>query len=144
MFRKFKRVILKMFRELLVFHNSSLEYRAKIITLVVSSDGNISDCELEKLKIMTNEIYKNDTIRANLLLDTIQEYHIKIITDNGLNFQHLIELVAKETKEIRRFTKKIDIEMLSQFQECLSDEDEIIFQNRILSFLSDLKEEYSI
>jgi len=143
MFRKLKRIIFKMFRELLVFHNSSLEYRAKILTLVVSSNGDISECELQKLKIITNEIYQNDTLRANLLYDTIQEYHIKIITNNGLNFQHLIELVVKESKEVKRFTKKIDIEMLSSFQECLSDEDEIIFQDRILSFLNDLKTQYN-
>ena len=137
-------MITKMFREFLVYHHSSLEYRAKILTLMVSSDGEIDECEKQKLKEIAFAIYSDDPERAQLLIDTVYEYHKKIVTDNGLNYEHLIMQVAKETKEVKRFAKKIDIDLLKQLHECIDDEDEEerIFQERIIEFLENLKEEY--
>lgn len=143
--KSLKRTLQKMFREFLVYHHSSMEYRAKILTLMVSSDGEISECEKQKLKEIACKIYENDLERAELLLDTIYEYHVKIITNNGLDFEHLIQLVIKETKSVKRFTDKIDIDLLKQLQECIDDEDEEdrLFKSRIVEFLENLKEEYT-
>jgi len=143
MFKVFKRNIRKMFRELLIYHNSSLEYRAKILTLMISSNGKISDCEKNKLKDIAERIYSNDSDRAELLIDTVFEYHHKIITNNGLDFEHLIQLVIKESKELKRLVNKIDIALLLELHECIKDEEERIFQKHIMVFLEDLKEEYS-
>ncbi|DAB41226.1 MAG TPA: hypothetical protein CFH81_02730 [Sulfurovum sp. UBA12169] len=143
MFKIIKRNILKMFREFLVYHHSSMEYRAKILTLMVSSDGAIDECEKQKLKEIACRIYNEDTQRAELLVDTVMEYHNKIITRNGLDFDHLVWQVAKETKEVRRFVQKIDLELLKELHECAADDEEnYLFQERILEFLEDLKEEY--
>ena len=49
-FKSIKRAVRKMFREFLVYHHSSLEYRAKILTLIVSANGEITDCEKDKLQ----------------------------------------------------------------------------------------------
>jgi len=133
---------MKMFRELLVYHHSSLEYRAKILTLMVSSNGEICECEKQKLKEIAHTIYSEDQERAELLLDAVNEYHTKILTNNGLNFEHLIQLVARETKEVKRFAQKIDIKLLMQLHECMDSEEDILFQNRIIEFLQGLKEEY--
>ena len=134
-----------MFREFLVYHNSSLEYRAKILTLMVSSDGDICECEKQVLKEIAHEIYGDDIERAELLIDTIYEYHTKIVTNNGLNFEHLIQLVVKETREVKRFAEKIDIPLLKRLQVCADEENEeaVLFQKRILEFLENLKVEYT-
>ena len=144
MFKSFKRNFMKMFREFLVYHHSSLEFRAKIITLMISSNGEISECEKQKLKEIAYKTYNDDAERAEVLIDTVNEYHIKIITNNGLDFEHLIQIVAKEVRQVKRFHKKIDIDMLLQLHDCIctDDEEEILFQKRILEFLQSLKDEY--
>lgn len=133
-----------MFREFLVYHHSSVEYRAKIFTLMISANGEMSECEKQKLKEIVYSIYKTDEDRAEVLLDTVYEYHEKIITDNGLNFEHLIQLVMKETKEVKRFAKKINIEHLRELMACTDEESEedTIFQERLLEFLQEQKNEY--
>ncbi|MCW8820905.1 MAG: hypothetical protein OQK45_01670 [Sulfurovum sp.] len=144
LFKSVKRIMMKMFRELLVYHHSSLEYRAKILTLMISSNGEICECEKQKLKEIAHSIYGNDRERAELLIDTIYEYHDKIITQNGLDFEHLVQLVARETKEVPRFVEKIDIGLLVQLHECMDDEEDILFQKRIIEFLQGLKDEYGV
>ncbi|HFQ61388.1 MAG TPA: hypothetical protein ENK39_03700 [Epsilonproteobacteria bacterium] len=144
MAKSLKRTIKKMFREFLVYHHSSLEYRAKILTLLVSANNDICECEKQKLKEIAHTIYSKDQERAELLLDTVYEYHTKIVTNNGLDFEHLVQLVAKETKNVKRFAEKIDIPLLSTLNECVDedDEDEVLFKTRLLEFLQNLKEEY--
>jgi hypothetical protein len=132
-----------MFREFLVYHNSSLEFRAKIITLMVSSNGEISECEKQKLKEIAYATY-DDEDRAELLIGTVNEYHNKIITKNGLDFEHLIQLVAREVKQVKRFHEKIDMNMLMELHKCICEDDldDKLFQERILEFLQSLKDEY--
>ena len=144
MFKALKRNIQKMFREFLVYHNSSLEFRAKILTLMVSSNGEICECEKQKLKEIAYKTYGDDTERAELLIAAVNEYHEKIITNNGLDFEHLVQLVAKEVREVKRFHTKIDIGLLMELHECIDEEDEEerLFQMRIVEFLQNLKDEY--
>lgn len=144
MFKSLKRNIMKMFRELLVYHHSSLEYRAKILTLMISANGEICECEKQKLKEIAHSVYGDDQDRADLLIDTVNEYHTKIITNNGLDFEHLVQLVERETRDVPRFTEKIDMGLLMQLHECVDDEEDILFQKRILEFLQSLKDEYGV
>jgi len=145
MFKSFKRNFMKMFREFLVYHHSSLEFRAKIITLMISSNGEIRKRKKQKLKEIAHNIYDDDEERAELLIGTVNEYHMKILTSNGLDFEHLIQLVARDVRQVKRFHEKIDIDMLLQLHYCIceEDEEEILFQKRILEFLQGLKDEYS-
>jgi hypothetical protein len=135
---------MKMFREFLVYHHSSLEFRAKLLTLMVSSSGDICECEMQKLNDIAYRIYINDHERAELLVATVKEYHQKIITNNGLNFDHLIQLVAREVRGVNRFSHKIDIATLMELHECVdeNDEENLLFQIRIIEFLENLKVEY--
>ena len=144
MFKSLKRTVVKMFRELLVHHHSSLEYRAKILTLMISSNGEICECEKQKLKEIAHTIYSEDHERAELLLDAVNEYHTKIMTNNGLDFEHLIQLVERETKGVKRFAQKIDMNLLMQLHECMKSEDDILYQQRILECLQGLKDEYGV
>jgi len=135
---------MKMFRELLVHHHSSLEYRAKILTLMISSNGEMCECEKQKLKEIAHSIYGDDHERAELLIDTVNEYHEKIVTSNGLDFEHLIQLVERETREVPRFTAKIDMKLIMQLHECMDIPEDILFQQRIIEFLQGLKDEYGM
>ncbi|MDQ7085497.1 MAG: hypothetical protein Q9M36_11470 [Sulfurovum sp.] len=140
MFKSLKRRIKKMFREYLVHHHSSMEYRAKLLTLMISSNGEMCECEKAKLVHIAHSIYGEDTERAEILIDTVYEYHLKIITNNGLDFEDLIQSVERETKTVKRFAKKINLSLLKELQSC-SNEDEALFQERILEFLANLQEE---
>jgi hypothetical protein len=142
MVKMMRRNIKKIFREFLLYHNSSLEYRAKVLTLVVAVNKKITPCEEELLMKTACKIYEKDEERAEILVETVKEYFDKIITNNGLNFEHLIYLVEKETRDVKRFSEKIDIDSLMKFQECIDDEDDKIYQLRVIEFLKDLKERY--
>ena len=132
-----------MFREFLVYHHSSLEYRAKLLTLMITSNGEINECEEEKLKEIAHIIYRDDTDRADVLVDTVNEYHNKIITNNGLNFEDLVKIIERDTKKIPRFVKKIDIDLLKKLNECIDDDEDRLFQEHILEFLETLIEDNS-
>jgi len=109
---------------------------------MVSANGEICECEKQKLKEIAYSIYTQDQERAELLIDTVIEYHTKIITDNGLDFEHLIQIVERETKEVKRFADKIDIPLLMRLHKCMETKEDVLFQKRILEFLEQLKEEY--
>ncbi len=143
MLKNFKRAVRKMFREFLVYHHSSVEYRAKILTLMVSANGQICECEKQKLKEIAHSIYGDNMERAELLIDTVNEYHEKILTNNGLDFEHLIQLVERETREVPRFVEKIDMTLLRELHECVDNEEDALFQERILEFLGTLKNEHN-
>ena len=143
MVKLFRRKVKKFFREFLLYHNSSLEYRAKVFTLVVAANEKITECEDKLLMELACDIYENDEERCEILVETVKEYFEKIITNNGLDFEHLVFQVEKETRDIKRFSEKIDIEALMKFQECEMDEDEKLYQLRVIEFLADLKKRYS-
>ena len=142
MLRKLKFKLLNMFREFLVYHSSSLEFRAELILLMIMSDGKIEPCEEEIIKEISEEIYGEEKDRARLLSETIHEFHEKIITKNGLEYTDLITKISNDIKRAPRFVSKINIEHLRRFRACLEDEENQIFHDRIISFLQGLKEEY--
>lgn len=143
MLKLLRRKAKKFFREFLLYHNSSLEYRAKVFTLVVAANEMIHPCEEKLLMELACEVYKNDEERCEILVEMVKEYFNKIITNNGLDFEHLVFQVEKETRDVKRFSEKIDIDALMRFQECEMTEDEKIYQLRVIEFLGELKERYS-
>ncbi len=144
MIKFIRKKIKKFFREFLLYHNSSLEYRAKVLTLVVAVNQKITPCEEELLYQTACKIYNQDEERSEILVETVKEYFQKIVTNNGLDFEHLIFDVEKETKAVKRFAQKIDIELLMEFQKCIDDEEDRIYQLRVIEFLADLKERYTL
>jgi len=142
LYKKIRRKVKKFFREFLLYHNSSLEYRAKILTLVVAVNGEISECEEKLLYQTACNIYNNDEERAEILVEAVREYFEKIQTDNGLDFEDLIFQVEKDTKAVRRFVSKIDIVALEKFQECIAQEEDRLYQQRVIAYLAELKEKY--
>ncbi len=143
MIKVIRKKIKKFFREFLLYHNRSLEYRAKVLTLVVAVNEKITPCEEELLYQTAYKIYNNDEERSEILVEMVKEYFQKIITNNGLDFEHLVFDIEKETKAVKRFAKKIDIDLLMEFQKCIDDEEYRIYQLRVIDFLANLKESYS-
>jgi len=134
-----KRRITKMFREFLVYHSDSLEFRAKILTLAMASDNEYLSCKEKTLEKVAQMTYPNDHNRAQLLSETVNEYIDTIKQDNGLDYEHLILSVEKEVKESRRFVDKIDTNLLELFQVCIEDEENKRYQQKVLNFLERLK-----
>jgi len=140
----FKRgAILSFFRELFVYHHSSLEFRAKQLAAMIVADGDVSDCEKELLNKISHEIYPDNKERAGVLIHTTMEYVDKVIELNGLNIDELLIDIDDELKETPRFVKKIDIDMLKRFFQCPHNDETKLTQIRILEFLENEKNEFS-
>ncbi|MDA7817739.1 hypothetical protein N9A28_06080 [Sulfurimonas sp.] len=138
---KLKHHFFSAFRELFVHHHGSLEFRAKIFTLLISTNTEIKD---ECYSIVNNigmQVYKGDTDRANLLTITTKELVKKVKDNNGLDIDTLIEHLQRELKIIPRYAKKIDIDLLKTLTDLSHDRDTISYQNNIIEFLTKLKEE---
>lgn len=109
---------------------------------MVAVNRDISPCEEQLLYETACDIYENDEERAEILVEAVIEYFDKIVTKNGLDYEHLVFQVEKETRMVGRFADKINIEQLKQFQSCIKDEEDRIYQERVLDFLARLKEQY--
>ena len=134
--RKMKIWFLTFFRDVFVYHNSSLEFRAKLFAAIIGANKEVDACEEKILEQVAKEIYPDDEARANIFVMTTKEYVNKIIQDNGLDLNELIVAIDHELKQVKRFYQKIDIEKLKRFLVCSEDDEETqIIQQRILEFL---------
>jgi uncharacterized tellurite resistance protein B-like protein len=138
-----KHKLLNMFREILLYHSDSLAFRAKILTLyVLGDDGEISDCEMEKLRAIARAIYPEDHDRAEILLEVVREYYDKISENNNLAYDNLIRSIEEDIRRNPRFVHKIDLDLYADLKTCLATEEDRIFHDRIGTFLKNLKDEY--
>ncbi len=134
--RRIKGWFLSFFREVFVYHNSSLEFRAKLLAAMIGANQDMDDCELDILESIAKEIYPNDEARVDVLVRTTKEYVKKIIDKNGLELNELIKSIDRELKEEKRFCDKINIERLSRLLVCSEgDEETQLTQTRILEYL---------
>ena len=131
------------FRELFVYHNSSLEFRAKLFALVAGADETISLEEEQLIRKAAVEIYNGDESRAMTMWLATKEYVEKIRSDNDLGVDELAKDITNLLKRNRRFVSKIDTQMLSRFLEIQTNEDTRDYQRHIIDFLTALKEEYT-
>ena len=129
------------FREIFVHHYNSLDFRAKIFTLMITANKDPKVENFILVKEIAQEIYKNDEDRANLLMLTTKELTDKILTTHTLSSDKLVESIINNVKLVPRYAKKIDIKALSRFLELSEDEDTLTYQKNILEFLQKLKEE---
>lgn len=133
---KLKVWFLTFFRDLFVYHNSSLEFRAKLFSAMIGANKAVDACEENLLAEIAREIYPDDEARANVLVMTTKEYVNKIIQNNGLDLNELIVAIDHELKEVKRFCDKVDLNQLRRFLACSKDDEETqMIQKRILEFL---------
>ena len=138
---KLKHYIFNAFRELFIYHHSSLEFRAKVFALIIAANENASDCEYKLVNQAGIAIY-NDEDRANTLTLTTQEFVEKVIENNGLDIDSLVQEIVQELKIIPRYAKKINIDELTPLLGCHNDNDTFIYQQHMIEFLERLKKEY--
>ena len=138
---KVKHHFFNAFRELFVYHHGSLSFRAKIFALVISADNKAKVENFIIVKQAGMEIYKNDEDRANLLMLSTKEFVNKVNDNNGLYIDTLVTNIQKELKIIPRYAQKININELRPLLELSQDKDTLSYQENILEFLENLKDE---
>jgi len=129
------------FREIFVHHHGSLEFRAKILALIIAANDKPKDKGFVIVKDLGLKIYEGNEERANLLLLSTKELVKKVKDNNGLNLDTLVSHIQKELKIVPRYAKKIDIEALQPIIDLSKDLDTIAYQKNILEFLQNLKDE---
>lgn len=138
---KIKHYLFNAFRELFVYNHSSLEFRAKLFALILSANENIKADDFLIIKKIGMNIYKNDDERANLLMLNTKELVQKVRDSNGLDVDTLVSNVQKELRVVPRYAKKIDVKSLRELLELSHDRDVISYQENIIEFLQNLKDE---
>jgi len=128
------------FREFFVHHHGSLEFRAKIFALVISANENPPVEAYEVVKDIGMNIYNGDEERSDLLMISTQEL-IQKAKENHLDIDHLVNSILKELKIVPRYAKKIDTRALKPLLLLSHDQDTILYQENILEFLQNTKEE---
>ncbi|MCD6172303.1 MAG: hypothetical protein J7J96_00755 [Sulfurimonas sp.] len=129
------------FREFFVHHHGSLDFRAKIFALIIAANEESTVESYVIVKDIGLNIYNNDDERANLLMITTKEKVTKVRENNGLDIDILIASIQKELKIVPRYAKKINTKELKQLLPLTYDEDTISYQENILEFLENLKNE---
>lgn len=141
MLRKLRNYFLSAFRELFVYHHSSLEFRAKIYALFIASATDSPRHYDRVLQIIAAEIY-SDADRASTLLLTLNEYLSAIEVKKTLSDEKLLSEILRELRLVPRYALKIEPEHLARLQECTQDHDSKIYQGRLLDFLAEKRREY--
>ncbi|MDD2448294.1 MAG: hypothetical protein PHS42_01400 [Sulfurimonas sp.] len=129
------------FREFFVHHHGSLEFRAKIFALLISSNEDADEENYTIVEKIALDIYKGDQDRADLLVLTTRELVKKVHDISSLDIDTLVSHIQKELKIIPRYAKKIDIESLKPLTEINRDIDTLAYQKNILEFLQNLKDD---
>lgn len=130
---KIKLHFLSAFREFLIYHHKSLEFRAKIFAAIIGSKLSPEESDFELLYDIATEIYEDDKMRKDILVQITKEYVSKIKRNDHLTLDTLLLCIDKELKAHRRYVKKIDFEHLRRFiNGC---DDEILIQQRVYEFL---------
>ncbi|MGG7048549.1 MULTISPECIES: hypothetical protein [unclassified Campylobacter] len=129
----FKFRFLSAFREFLVYHHKSLEFRAKIFAAIIGAKLSPDDDDFEILTQIATEIYENDQNRIDFLIQLTKEYVAKIKKNDHLTLDALLNNIDKELKAHKRYVSKIDFDHLRRLM--VGSEDEIIVQQRVYEFL---------
>ena len=135
-----KHFLFRAFRELLLYHHNSLEFRAKLFAALIAANENYDSCELSMVQEAGMSIY-NEEDRANTLRLTVEEYLDKVEDDNGLAIDQLIDSILKDLKNYPRYADKITIEPYLHIMRCCKDEESRLYQERIISLYQRLKNE---
>jgi hypothetical protein len=138
---KFKHHFSNAFREIFIYHHNSLEFRAKVFAMFIAANEKAGPCEFDLVTKAGMDIY-DDEDRANTLMLTTKEYVKKVHGDNGLDIDDLVAQIVKDLKVVPRYALKLEPSQLIPIIACSLDEDTTIYQQRMLEFISTMREEY--
>ena len=136
---RFKTRFLSLFRELFLYHSGSLEFRAKVLAVVIAANSKHDVCEQEILAEIAKQTYRSNADRAQILVNAVNEYVDKIEDNSSTLFNSLINDIEHEVKVTKRYKKKIDITQLNRFVNCSDESDDTIYQQRVIAFLERVK-----
>ncbi len=128
------------FREVLLYHNSSLEFRAKVFTVVIAANTSHGACEEQRLKELAYSVYHDDSDRAEILIDTVKEYLHTIEDNTSERFNRFIAEIEHEVRVTPRFKKKIDLRALHTFRKCSQNFEDRLYQQRVFEFLKGVRQ----
>ncbi|HIC12752.1 MAG TPA: hypothetical protein EYO75_05175 [Sulfurimonas sp.] len=137
---RLKHYFFSAFREFFVHHHGSLAFRAKIFTLVIAANDKLPLEYYKVVKDIGMNIYNGDEERSDLLMIATQEL-IQKCKDNNFDIDQLVYSILKELKIVPRYARKIDIKALKPLLLLSHDPDTISYQENILEFLQNTKEE---
>lgn len=129
----FKLHCLSAFRELLVYHHKSLEFRAKIFAAIIAAKFNPDDDDFSMLYDIANEIYGSDETRKKFLVKATKEYVARVKKRDHLTLDALLISIDKDMKQNKRYANKIDFSHLRRLiNGC---DEETLVQQRVYEFL---------
>ncbi len=138
---KIKNHFFNAFRELFVHHHGSLEFRAKILALIISANEEIKPDNYTIVKNIGMSIYKDDEDRANLLMLLTKELVSRVKEHNSLDIDTIVVNIQKELKLTPRYAKKIDTASLEPLLNISHNSDTLAYQKNMIEFLESIKEE---
>jgi hypothetical protein len=136
--------VLYSFRELLLYHHDSIEFRAKLFALIIGANSDNSECEFDFLSSISRDIYRDAPHRQQTLILIVREYVEKIRLPNGLGIDELIVEVQRDLRHKSRFANKINSIHLRKFLRCSRKAENRIYQERVIEFLMKLKKEHTV
>lgn len=131
---KFKFRFLSSFRELLIPHHRSLEFRAKVLAAILCVKKIVTDNDYDNVKKIAVEIYGKDAKRIGVLSQIVKEYINRIKVLKNTNIDELLKEIDNELKAVNRYYKKIDFEYLRMLMTD-SDEEDILLQQRVYEYM---------
>lgn len=141
MLKKIKNYFFGAFRAIFVYHHTSLEFRAKIYTVVIAGANEPLNHYQSTLEEIVREIY-HEADRAEALLLTVKEYLVAIQNKKTMSDETLLIDIIKELRLVPRYALKIEPEHLRRLQECTHEHDSKIYQDRLIEFLTRKRSEY--
>ncbi|WP_310440815.1 hypothetical protein [Sulfuricurvum sp.] len=141
MLKSIKNYFFSAFREIFVYHHSSLEFRAKTYAVLIASSHEPLSNYQNTLNEIASEIY-SEPDRANALVITVKEYLKNIHIKKQRGEEALLIEVIRELRQVPRYALKIEPEHLTRLQSCTNDEDSLIYQDRLIDFLKQKRLEY--
>ncbi len=141
MFKTIKNYFFSAFREIFIYHHSSLEFRAKTYAVLIASSKEPLYQYDSILEEIASEIY-TESDRAEALILTVKEYIKGIQIKKNRGEELLLIDMIRELRQIPRYALKIEPEHLERLKECTRDRDSKIYQSRIIDFLKEKRREY--
>lgn len=139
--QKVRNHFINAFRELFLYHHSSLEFRAKLFAAIIAANPSAGECEYAVVAKAGLQIY-DDPDRSNSLLLTVHEYVDKVTKNNGLDLDTLLADIVRDLRDLPRYSQKINVLQLRPLLDCHHDEENRIYQERMLELFTNLREEY--
>lgn len=141
MIRRVRNYFINAFREIFVYHHSSLEFRAKIYALFIAGANEPFGHYEDTLEQIAYDIYQKGD-RADTLIITIKEYLKLVYSKKHLGEEALLVEVIKELRMVPRYALKIETDHLEQLRECTHNQDSKIYQDRLIDFLRQKRSDY--